>query len=733
MAREALRFHVVVPPDSRRRLRLLLDALFPVAWFRMYSLDVGGARAKIVRHLRRHERETVLLSPYRFAHAYLPALMPSHVHRILWLHTDVLVLGDVRELILYTSLNGAPAAAVEDCQQPVPIRCVNASHPMVRSAVSPGACGFDPGVLLVDVAQWALLDMTARIEYWQALNLRAERFFAYDDAHAALLLALLPVYARLPADWAVSVHRNATAHTARALHFSGPWKPWLRDARLAGSRCTHKIADPFENHKARAGQSCVDLWSSYASRAVQTLAWRLPTAAEAHAAAAAAAAAAVANHEDATDAIASGTNSLEVDAAVCSSSATLLHVAVVSGPTTIFGAVALINSTLVHASSQTRAALRFHIFTDTEHQVSFARNLKAVFSTSISVSVPPAERLAKLAGRLDSFGVTMDAFEMAPLWLQSALPNVPRVLLLAPDTIVLVDLRELLCAQLHGKACAVIEDCSVLFEDVYNYHHPLFTSKHARSSCTFDSGTILVDLKAWRKEEASARIIDLLGSQRRTEGLYAQPNGEATLSAPLMLALDKRAMRLPSSWLARGLARDAFTRDELRFWQRLYGQDGISIPYERRPYRAAHAVAAPVRDAGNALLLRFSGGPYWPWLRRCTQPVAAGAPRCGRSHVDCASLWRPYFRRALIATFQPDVATPDSDADPDDDRLTHSAQFQCVDLVSAAHPLRSGVPEADTAAASSTDATIAEGAAAGEKRALSTTRKSKKRPSPLKP
>ena len=33
----------------------------------VFRLDVGGARAKILRHLRRREREAVLVSPYRYA------------------------------------------------------------------------------------------------------------------------------------------------------------------------------------------------------------------------------------------------------------------------------------------------------------------------------------------------------------------------------------------------------------------------------------------------------------------------------------------------------------------------------------------------------------------------------------------------------------------------------------------------------------------------------------------
>lgn len=743
-SREALRFHVIVPPATRKRLRLVLEALFPSASFRLYTLEIGGVRAKIVRHLRRHEREAVLVSPYRYAHAYLPSLMPSHVRRVLWLHTDVLVLADVGD-ILDTPLQGAPAAAVEDCRRPSLIQRINASHPLVGGVLPPGACGFDPGVLVIDIAQWALLDMSARVEYWQALNLRAEPLFAHDDAHAALLLALLPVYARLPPVWAIgelserrvaqsaeeehgrfllrsmrtphsasaaataaagkrlvvlgvdddgesSGHRNSSSSretggvvAARAIHFNGPWKPWLRNARLAGVLCVPAVANDAVGVAAGAVLPCADLWAGYARHAVLTLDWHAQTMAEArHAASVAAAAAVVAVHDE-IDTIGVGTPPLEADATVAAADA--VHVTVVYGDNAPpYGLAALINSTVEHASVTTRAKLRFHVVTRPEMRSALSHKLQAVFDNlgiSLSVVAPSAERLAKLTARLESLGLSADAFGMAPLWLSHTLPGVPRTLLLSADALVLVDVAELHAVALGTKVCAVIEDCSVLFENVYNYHHPLFATKHARSSCSFDSGTMVVDLRAWRMEDVPARIIELMGTQRRTEGLYALPDGAAGLTAPMMLALDKRALKLPSWWLARGLAREAFAYDELRFWQRLYGQDGVSIPFQLQPFRAVHVVRSPARDAANALIVRFSGGPYLPWLRSCSPSVAAHAPRCGRGTAECFRLWRPYLSRALIPLLRDDGAGADAEEDGPVPRL------ECVDTGSGSLSSRS--------------------------------------------
>ena len=60
-----------------------------------------------------------------------------------------------------------------------------------------------------------------------------------------------------------------------------------------------------------------------------------------------------------------------------------------------------------------------------------------------------------------------------------------RALLLAESTLVRTDLAELFEMRLPtGKAAAVVEDCSLTFDSVFNFHHNLFSGKHARSSCT---------------------------------------------------------------------------------------------------------------------------------------------------------------------------------------------------------------------------------------------------------
>ena len=697
-----LRFHLIVPSAARRRLRQVLESLFPTPGFRMYSLEVGGARSKIVRHLRRRDRDPVFVSPHRHALAYLPLVLPSGLQRVVWLHPDVLVLADLRPLY-EMQLRGAPAAAVPDCSRSAALR-INTTRAVLGDVLPAGACDFDGGVVLVDLQQWALLDVTSRVEYWLSRNLRAASFFGHDDAHAPLLLALLPLYAPLPAEWAIgglgearprsareeqqatalladmgvstvratasrrrvvplAVRRKPSAPRARhgdaregelvaakALHFSGRWKPWFRadgsiSAGGGGAACvamSSEAASPFP---------CADLWTPYASAGIAAVGWRQQTASEAARASLTTAIAAVAG--GAPDEVETlGPPPLDADAALAPQA--MIHVTIVSGDDAPYGLIGAVNSTLAHAGTTTRARLHFHVVCKPGQQASLTSKLGAAFASEVAISVVPApdDKVAKLKPRLAQLGVEADPLDWPLLWAPHALkPDVPRTLLLSADTLVLTDVAELYHVDLRGRTAAVFEDCSTLYESVFNYEHPLFDGKHARSSCAFDASTLVLDLKAWKRDDIAGRLLDLVGTQRRTDGLYQQAKAaSADLSVPALLALDKRVVRLPSRWLAKGLAREALRLSELQYWDRLWGQQGLRVPFATRPFRAAHVAFAPVRTLGDALLLRYSGGPFKPWLKRCTPALVRAAPLCGRPPrtFDCARVWRRYFSAALI-------------------------------------------------------------------------------------
>lgn len=63
----------------------------------------------------------------------------------------------------------APAGAFEDCGRPA-LHRFNATRVGLGGAVPAGSCDLESGLLVVDLQQWALLDMTSRVEYWLALK-----------------------------------------------------------------------------------------------------------------------------------------------------------------------------------------------------------------------------------------------------------------------------------------------------------------------------------------------------------------------------------------------------------------------------------------------------------------------------------------------------------------------------------------------------------------------------------
>ncbi|KAL1525728.1 hypothetical protein AB1Y20_020572 [Prymnesium parvum] len=705
----SLHFHLVVPQHLRKPIRQQLQSTFPLhegafgPTFRCYSLEPFGVRAKIVRHLRRREKETVFISPYRYAVAYLPTLLPA-VRRVLWLHPNTLILDDVAKLYS-TRLDGAPAAAVDVCDPPLQQR-LNASHPAVASALGGMTCGPSEAMLLVDTLQWTLLDITSRVEFWMSLNLHAMPAYSHGDAHAPLLLAILHAYTRLPPEWGVhlagrnpwgprataeqraeeaalwkaaavdvpppvavasrrhlllaAARRHAqgggggTAVRAAAVHFASAWKPWHLPWFHGGGGASSPLClwPRAEGRPASPPTPCAQLWAQYATGAALKLGWKALTPSSAVRAAAAAAAAAAAGGEENAGSLSTARIEQEAagDEASDVSRASSLHVTVtVDTAGGAYGLVALINSTLSFTPSE---GVSFHVFCRQEHTLRLSRQLGEAFSSdvSISISAPAEERLSKLAQKLKSLGIFSDPYDLPQLWVHQALPiELQRTLLLPSDALILTDAREIFGATLKkGVAAAVFEDCSSQFEQVFNYRHALFANKHARSSCVFDESTLLLDLRAWRRIDVPSKVLDVMGSHSKSQELYQHPTEAYSISAPLALVLDTRALRLPHTWLCRGLARDSFTLPELSYWHRHWGQQGVTFPLVLAPFRAPQAVALPQRAQGDALILRFNGGAYKPWMRRCSKATSDGAPRCGRGFYDCANIWWRFVARRLL-------------------------------------------------------------------------------------
>ena len=366
--RSALVFHVVVPPALVARTRIL-ESLFPAARFSIFGMAVNGVAAKLRGRLRAlragagagrdagrlHGQASAAAAGggatgggdggadddggnrqasdesgeaaataateahlYRWAVAYLPALFPQ-LRRVIWLHEDALVQGDLAQL-WHTPLGGQPVAAVPDCSRRLEDVVNTTALRGLSTTVANEVHGCPPnlGVLVVDLVQWQALDTTARVEYFAALYSRTPRdagalYESALDPLAPVALALRRSFAWLEPQWnlfglgrtrfeadevmywsrvwkrrgiadpaagAASPARSLLTRltTPRILQFSGGAKPWaVAEGCRTGARSRRCARGAGGALCARRGtgelESCAELWWPYVEHGLNFLQW----------------------------------------------------------------------------------------------------------------------------------------------------------------------------------------------------------------------------------------------------------------------------------------------------------------------------------------------------------------------------------------------------------------------------------------------------------------------------
>lgn len=177
------------------------------------------------------------LTPATYSRLLIPALLPGHIRRAIYLDADVIVRGDISPLFTI-DLRGAPTGAVRDSV----ITSTVHEKSGVRERADPRPY-FNLGVLVIDVARWRVEGVGERaLRYAEAGEpLR----WADQDALNALSLD----WHELDFRWNVAasgrdlrVLGKRRAHpqiegrlyrghirlrrAARVVHFVGPMKPW---------------------------------------------------------------------------------------------------------------------------------------------------------------------------------------------------------------------------------------------------------------------------------------------------------------------------------------------------------------------------------------------------------------------------------------------------------------------------------------------------------------------------
>lgn len=250
------------------------------AGLRMIVLDQGltaAARAAILAEGERAglpvgiRRAPVVDPAYPVSHwvskaVYARLSIPDVVddeERVLYLDTDLMVLGDLRPL-LALALDGRPLAAVRDPQNPLIGQGLAMALPGWQDlGIAYGREYFNSGVMLIDLAEAKRhgLFETAKdflttnpdnVRFWDqdALN------YAADDAWLRLdrrwnTFAISPLASDADfihhAEPVISLEQLlADEHTARIIHFAGALKPWQEAYPPGPHRGAYRAFQPTE-------------------------------------------------------------------------------------------------------------------------------------------------------------------------------------------------------------------------------------------------------------------------------------------------------------------------------------------------------------------------------------------------------------------------------------------------------------------------------------------------------
>ncbi|KAL6529255.1 putative galacturonosyltransferase-like 3 [Orobanche gracilis] len=258
-------FHFLATPSHHPGLRETLSAAFPYLRFSLYPS--GGARdffeggsvdppgpplappllypfnPAIVNHLISSSIRRALDQPLNYARIFLADLLPAAVTRVIYLDSDLIVVGDIAGL-WKINLNSHVLGAPEYCH-------ANFSHyftagfwsnPIFSGTFrSRKPCYFNTGVMVMDLTKWRNQGLTQKLEYWMRIQKR----------HHIYELGSLPPFLLVFAGNVEGVEHEWNQHglggdnleglcrdlhpgPVSLLHWSGRGKPWLRlDAKRA--------------------------------------------------------------------------------------------------------------------------------------------------------------------------------------------------------------------------------------------------------------------------------------------------------------------------------------------------------------------------------------------------------------------------------------------------------------------------------------------------------------------
>ncbi|XP_065864380.1 probable galacturonosyltransferase-like 4 [Euphorbia lathyris] len=228
---ENIEFHFLW---ERYELQVLsnIKSTFPFLSFKIYKFDTYRVRSKISKSIRQ-----ALDQPLNYARIYLAEIIPSHVNRIIYLDSDLVVVDDIARL-WEVELEGKVLGAPEYCQANMTKYFTEkfwGNGVWAKTFDGKKPCYFNTGVMVVDVEKWRKGGYTKKIEEWMDVQKHKRIYHLGSLPPFLLVLAgdIKGVHHRwnqhgLGGDNIEGKCRNLHPGPISLLHWSGKGKPWLR-------------------------------------------------------------------------------------------------------------------------------------------------------------------------------------------------------------------------------------------------------------------------------------------------------------------------------------------------------------------------------------------------------------------------------------------------------------------------------------------------------------------------
>ncbi|TYI43015.1 hypothetical protein ES332_A01G139200v1 [Gossypium tomentosum] len=226
-------FHFLISATANASLlRATISSSFPYLYFRLYPFDHSSVPL-ISTSIR-----SALDCPLNYARIYLASLLPSCIHRVLYLDSDLILVDDVAELAAIQLGDNSVLAATEYCSANFVSYFTPTfwSNPCLSlTFANRKACYFNTGVMVMDLDRWREGDYTRKIEEWMEIQKRM-RIYELGSLPPFLLVFagnIVPVDHRwnqhgLGGDNFDGLCRDLHPGPVSVLHWSGKGKPWAR-------------------------------------------------------------------------------------------------------------------------------------------------------------------------------------------------------------------------------------------------------------------------------------------------------------------------------------------------------------------------------------------------------------------------------------------------------------------------------------------------------------------------